>query len=236
VSQQTPPGFNPTASARGVHLRWAFRRELGFPWYGFYFFRRDHLEGRPICLSEAIAALGLQPGPLASGTLDTPLGRIGSDQNLTLTDRFLPAGAKLDLALGQTVLLALSAEQVARQVEVRLGFAASASVEVTALLWDVPVAQSVVAGGAGATQAVSPEFDAITAVRVGPGPATLVDLCIIPVAHDATIGWRPPAGFPYPLCLLVRQPDYPCTAGHAENLLAARGEAGSRIRYGNPAN
>jgi hypothetical protein len=30
----------------GVHLRWAFRRDLGFPWYGFYLYRRPHEGGK----------------------------------------------------------------------------------------------------------------------------------------------------------------------------------------------
>jgi hypothetical protein len=32
----------------GVHLRWVFRRDLGFPWYGFYLFRRPHFPGTSV--------------------------------------------------------------------------------------------------------------------------------------------------------------------------------------------
>ncbi len=35
----------------GIHLRWALRHDLGFPWYGFYLFRRHHRPGTPICLN-----------------------------------------------------------------------------------------------------------------------------------------------------------------------------------------
>lgn len=31
--------------ADGIHLRWAFKRELGFPWYGYSLFRRNHSLG-----------------------------------------------------------------------------------------------------------------------------------------------------------------------------------------------
>ena len=53
--------FNPPNEklAEGIHLRWGFQRELGFPWYGFYLYRRAHIPGRPICLSNIFDKLGV---------------------------------------------------------------------------------------------------------------------------------------------------------------------------------
>jgi hypothetical protein len=35
----------------GIHLRIAFAREHGFPWNGFYLFRREHGKGRQQCIA-----------------------------------------------------------------------------------------------------------------------------------------------------------------------------------------
>lgn len=48
---------NPNQPVDGIHLRWGFRRELGFPWYGFYLFRRPAQPGRPSCLSSVSGGL-----------------------------------------------------------------------------------------------------------------------------------------------------------------------------------
>ena len=43
----------------GIHLRWTFDRELGFPWHGFYLFRRFHRPGPPNCLSDFIGSMSV---------------------------------------------------------------------------------------------------------------------------------------------------------------------------------
>jgi hypothetical protein len=44
-----PNPLQPAPLVDGVHLRWACAHELGFPWYGFHLFRREHQEGKPQC-------------------------------------------------------------------------------------------------------------------------------------------------------------------------------------------
>ena len=41
----------------GIHLRWASARELGFPWFGYFLFRRRHRSGKPVCVREALARM-----------------------------------------------------------------------------------------------------------------------------------------------------------------------------------
>jgi hypothetical protein len=57
--------------ADGVHLRWSFRRDLGFPWWGYFLFRRPSDEGRRVCLSTCASAvspsLALYPACPAQG-------------------------------------------------------------------------------------------------------------------------------------------------------------------------
>jgi hypothetical protein len=76
------------------------------------------------------------------------------------------------------------------------------------------------------------EFDAITSLAIGPGPAALVDVCYVPVAQNATRGWTPIAEFSYPLTLPVTHPDYPCRSGPDEKLDTMRDLAKSRVHYG----
>jgi len=45
VKGDRPPSALQPQLKDGIHLRWAFKRELGFPWYGYYLFRRDHRRG-----------------------------------------------------------------------------------------------------------------------------------------------------------------------------------------------
>ena len=45
VQGDSPPNELQPPLKDGVHLRWAFKRELGFPWHGYYLFRRNHRPG-----------------------------------------------------------------------------------------------------------------------------------------------------------------------------------------------
>src|SRR5687768_6848629 len=86
TSGDTPPNSDQPRLVDGIHLRWAFKRELGFPWFGFYLFRRVHEAGTVSWLSQHTG--NLPKGTLSSNTLDTPLGRVVSDKNLVLTEVF----------------------------------------------------------------------------------------------------------------------------------------------------
>ena len=114
----------------GIHLRWAFRRDpsptfdRGFPWYGFYLFRRLTPAGTArTCAATQFA--GLSPGLLSSTNLGIPLGTFASDQNLRLTDDFAPAGTvELDLSGRGFVRFQTNAATPMRQVDVTVGFVA----------------------------------------------------------------------------------------------------------------
>src|SRR4051794_14575070 len=81
-----PPNHLQPALLDGVHLRWAPSRELGFPWYGFYLYRREHRRGEPQCLSGQVRDHHV--GVLSSSQYMTPIGSIESDRPLVLTDDF----------------------------------------------------------------------------------------------------------------------------------------------------
>jgi hypothetical protein len=65
-AKDTPPNSEQPPLIDGIHLRWAFKRELGFPWHGFYLFRRVHDPGTLSWLSQHIGKL--PKGPQASNS------------------------------------------------------------------------------------------------------------------------------------------------------------------------
>src|SRR6266849_6569001 len=73
----------------GIHLRWGFLRELGFPWYGFYLYRRPALPGRPLCLSSVTG--GLKKGVWPDSKYYSAIGLVSSSENLVLTQDFQTA-------------------------------------------------------------------------------------------------------------------------------------------------
>src|SRR5919109_4289215 len=162
IQGDRPPNRLQPPLVDGIHLRWSFRRDLGFPWYGFYLFRRTRIQGDWVCLSRetrnltTTSALDVQ--------LNTPVGRVSSDTLLRLTNDFppTPAGGQVEFDLNGRKFLrfTLPPGQLAHRVEVHIGFRVAGTILVTAFsgdtpLWRptaVPVVQSRVRGRAGETR------------------------------------------------------------------------------------
>ncbi len=237
IKDDAPPNSLQAALVDGIHLRWAFKRELGFPWYGYHLFRRQHLEGEFLCLSNEMASL--KNDDQLGNKWDNQYGQVCSDENLFLTDDFAASpstetdSVEFDLVDRHYLRFSLNPGEPARKVEVWIGFRTHGEIEVTALSGNVPVAWGLLSGEAGEISTVALEFDLITAVQVGVGPAALIDLCFVPVSQDAKTGWEEVSGFSYPLRLPVTHPDYPCTSDTREDLSQARDLAKSRIMDGN---
>jgi hypothetical protein len=118
VRNDMPPDPIQPKLVDGIHLRWAFQRELGFPWYGFSLFRREHREGKPVCLSEA-----LKEPAAPNTTLSTPLGQLVSDRPLRFTNDFPPVAVpELDLDGRSFLRLKLAPSMLARRVRCTVGF------------------------------------------------------------------------------------------------------------------
>lgn len=107
----------------GIHLRWSFLREKGFPWHGYYLFRRRHQPGKRTCMVELLRELQLSPGPLSTRTLNAPWGQFSSDRNIELTDLFPPPHfVEFDLRNRRYLRFTLPPSRPAFEVEVRVGF------------------------------------------------------------------------------------------------------------------
>lgn len=117
----TPPNSLQPPLADGIHLRWAFKRELGLPWYGFYLYRRPHRKRDPLCQRWSTETLSVGRWP--SSSMHTPHGDLTSDQNLVLTDDFSPPGLKeFDLQGRSYLRFAIAAGELAHAAEVTIGF------------------------------------------------------------------------------------------------------------------
>jgi len=108
--------------ADGIHLRWAVARELGFPWWGFYLYRRPSLkDGERTCISRLLGDRRIDQG---ATTLDLATASVSSDLAIRLTDDFPGAALQeVDLGGGRNWLkVGLPAGALSHSVDVRIGF------------------------------------------------------------------------------------------------------------------
>lgn len=121
IRHDAPPVADQPPLADGVHLRWGLPRAAGFPWHGFYLFRRpssDRVEMR--CLSPI-----LDRGTLAasSSVVETAAGTLSGSAPLRAIDDFPAAGLlEIDLADQEWVRLDRSAERPMRGIRATIGF------------------------------------------------------------------------------------------------------------------
>lgn len=120
IQGDQPPDTVQPPLADGMHCRWVFAKERGFPWYGYYLFRRESLPRQPLCLGPYLE--GIRPGSSRGTRLETRLGRLSSAQPLVFTEEFAPAGvSEVDLDRGAPLRFDLPAGVEARQFDLRIG-------------------------------------------------------------------------------------------------------------------
>jgi hypothetical protein len=114
VNALQPPLWN------GIHLRYGFARERGFPWYGYYLFRRPHQEAERTCVLPPQIRTALEPD---AASWKSPQGGVFySDGPLKLDDSFAPAGQlEFDLRASKACFFALPPGQTAREFQVEIG-------------------------------------------------------------------------------------------------------------------
>ena len=222
----------------GVHLRWGFESEHGFPTHGFTLLRRPHEADRSRVRSLADELVGRSPGRVA---VPLVLGAIqidgGDPLDLVDTLRLDRQGGTLHEGPDGTVEIGLQDQRSvevtlpgpAYWVEVTVGVFSNETVAVTAKQWGRPVARGDARAGG---PFVRFEHDAITSVVVAGGDAALAEVrfrLVRPTAHE---GWELVPGGPVSLRLPVSHPAYPGTG--PEDLDRSRQEAMSRLRYAPP--
>src|SRR5436305_13029575 len=102
-----------------VHLRWAFRPDLGFPWHGFYLYRRNSEAERGSCLSSQLAHL--TAGLLGTSSWCSGIGTVTSDQPLVLRDDFPDPGV-MEFDLDGRAFIEFLPLEIAKSVKLKIGF------------------------------------------------------------------------------------------------------------------
>lgn len=239
IENDAPPDERQPQLVDSVHLRWAFKPERGFPWHGYYLFRRKHIPGTPErLLRDALSGLGA--GLLPPERYITPHGVIKADHRLKVRDDFdwRPPDPRfgIDLSKGFLFFEFEQPASVSRRVIARIAFRTTGTIIVSAFSFGERVAQSIVRGPSIHPREAILESDAITAVEIrvkgdAPVDAVLLELGFVPVAQDAAKDWE--SLTPRAISLPLSHPDYPCVA-RSENVARARAAARDRIHYGDP--
>lgn len=133
-----PPNCVQPPLADDIHLRWAFERELGFPRYGCYLFRRlaGEVDSNLYYPSYVLGELPVGRWPFSD--LSPPFSRASSDGRLVLTDDFAPSGrGKIDLDGRSHSRFDL--RESARRVWMFAGFCEETEIEMSVLLGQIPL-------------------------------------------------------------------------------------------------
>lgn len=121
VLNDQPPNLIQPPLADGIHLRFAFARERGFPWHGYYIFRRPHPDSRPLCLGSQFKP-EWKVGAWSDVRADFARGVFSSDAKLVFTDQFTPSGRiEFDLRRRKYLRFELPAAETAREFHVKIG-------------------------------------------------------------------------------------------------------------------
>ncbi len=215
----------------GIHLRWAFPRLLGFPWHGFYLYRRNHRPGDPECLTREIRN-NISAGTWPGFFLDVSFARISSDTPLVFTEDFRdPNEVELDLDGRSFLRFTFTPQAQSRRILITLRFRQTADIDITAFWGDIPLETQHKHGDVGDQISFDMQADLITEVLLTEGPVSLINFCYVAIEKELDKNWEPVAGLNHAICLPVRAPDYPCSLG-SENLTLARDIAFPRITYG----
>jgi len=221
----------------GIHLRWSFDPDRGFPRYGFYLFRRQRqyiTDTRT--LRDIIGEQGWQPPSRLDLTQTLNSGAFGSlSSNVSLRIGFLDVSPGFDLSNRQ--FLELSFRVIVCTVQFQLNFSTSGSVTITAKDGDVTVATTTASATGRSTFYASIKADRITSVEFSSGPALVLDCTVCTVQTRAATGanqspWQKLPGFTYPLMLPITHPNHPLpsTTG-AESYSFSRTAGLGRVLY-----
>jgi hypothetical protein len=121
VVNDHPPNSIQPPLANGIHLRFGFAPERGFPWYGYYLFRRPHLASDRQCLQPKFNR-DWKPGPWSGVQAEFAGGVFRSEAPLVFLDQFPPtASPEFDLRSRKYLRFELPAGERAREFQVKLG-------------------------------------------------------------------------------------------------------------------
>lgn len=214
----------------GIHLRWGFPVSRGFPWYGFYLFRR-----RSPWAGEGVSWRGpWADSPVLGQSLRTSFGVFTSPQRLLLS---ASTSGRLGLELRdrQELRFDVDAPEVMGKLELEFETAKDFAgvITVAGFLGNLEVEQRTLAADPNTTVRLTLTCPTLTAVTIRPAAALLMELRCVQRAQGANLGWEPLHGLDYPICLPVAVGTCPCpgkpvSPEDARDLIVARLQ---RLRY-----
>lgn len=120
VNDQPPHPIQPPL-VDGIYLRWAFDPARGFPWHGYYLFRRLHRSSAKTCLAKELDP-EWRVGRVPHSTIPLSIGDLTSDVPFVLTEEFAdPKAREFDLRHRTYIRFDLSKGGSAREFHVTVG-------------------------------------------------------------------------------------------------------------------
>ena len=235
VKDDLPPNELQPKLDDGVHLRWGFKQDKGFPKYGFYLFRRYHIIGKQIDLQNSLQEIAQEePVPILTietYTVQTTFGNFISDNKIIFSKDYPPKDqAEVSLYNGTYLKYNWKHNEPVRFVELTIIFREKSIAGITVYSNYNTIDKNEIRGNSGEKKSIVFEYDRITSIKIDKVNAVLINLAFIPVLQNATTGWETIGKTAISLPLI--HPDYPCTGNGAENLNNARTKAKNRIHYG----
>ncbi len=233
----------------GIHLRWNSSKQLSFPWYGYYLFRRKNIDFRSfLCLSKGWIKINsvnhpfsdYSVGLLTHEYLVCQHGIFLSNERIRLIKEFsYPATAAgiliPEVDLDNRRFLHYYLTRKANEITITVGFKRNnTSFAVKAKLWDKTIHLINVKGNKDEVKSFRYAADCITSLEFPGAHAAIADICYHDLSESSDKGWHIIDGFRYACCLPVVHPDYPCPS-KPSNFMTAQNLALSRITYGSPA-
>lgn len=120
LSGDAPPIAEQPRCVDGVHLRWSAPRRRGFPWHGYYLFRRpSRRDFRQDCLAPSLKG---RSGPAGTSVLALGVGDLSSDAPLVFAAVPATGESGVDLRQGRWLRFDRSTSRAALRMRVTIAF------------------------------------------------------------------------------------------------------------------
>lgn len=120
LAGDAPPVAEQPRCVDGIHLRWSAPRRRGFPWHGYYLFRRPtRREFRQDCLAPSLNG---RSGPAGTSVLPLGVGDLSSDAPLVFAAMPVTGASGVDLRQGRWFRFDRSASRAALRMRVTVAF------------------------------------------------------------------------------------------------------------------
>ncbi len=235
-----PEFYEDTILPKGMHLTWRFELKRGFPFFGYYLFRRPSRQPEYKQLLTLLNEHSV--GSTGARNLDLLPGKLSSDTEIILRDNPDEPGLGIEFSRDEWLQFHWKHNNPVREVLVGIEFSNRTDVCIEIYAGNTLLERENRSGDVGDVFEKRFTFDRITRIKFLKSGAFIKKLNYIPVVDDFIFkNWELISG-EEPICLPITHPEYPCHKGYfgpgpydgtglPENFDAARNTAKDRIRY-----